>query len=183
MHNQISHETACKSAAVKVQYWLGKEKDALMGKEYFIQKPKDFFKTYKCDLVKTPRIPTQVEHIPLYGYNVSKKKKQSKPRHITKEGKTSSFKIDLDSTSCSVNQKYPHYLSSDRVINWHLKEHFFVCKRLKLLAKQLHPGPKRHDVVLIHSSEKGMNPMEETYIEEWKRIQKDRQFPVSHITT
>lgn len=183
MQNKISPSTPCESAAVKVDYWFGKDKALFLGIDLYVQKPKDFLKAYKCDLVKTPRIPVQAEYIPLYGYSLSKKKRTPKQRLITKEVKASTLNIQLDSAHCSINQKYPHCLSSDRVVSWHLKEHFFVCKRLKLLGKQLHPGPKRHDVVLLQSIKKEQGSESSLYIEEWKKIQKDRQFPVSHITT
>jgi hypothetical protein len=176
--------TGCESAAVRVQYWFGKDRGHILPSAQ--TPPQDFLKKHKCDLVKPPRIPTQVDHLPLQGY-LAKKKRQTKPRHVTKGNVSKSLGISVDQSHCSVSQKNINYLqpdnalSSARVAYCRLKEHFLVSKRLKSLNKQAHhTGPKRHNVVPIKSStQKDLS--ENPYIQEWGKIKEERHFQIGRV--
>src|SRR6185503_388326 len=104
MKENSSFSTLCETAAVRVQYWFGKDKDNILPSMDSSSKTQDFSKKHKCDLVKTPRIPSQVEHLPLQGY-LTKKKRHTKPRQVTKENFSKSLRISVDPSHCSISQK------------------------------------------------------------------------------
>lgn len=181
MKEKSSLSNPCETAAVRVQYWFGKDKENLLQKDNSAPKSQDFCKKYKCDLVKPPRIPSQVEHLPLQGY-LSKKKKHTKARSVTKDNPSKPLRITVDSSHCNVNQKNLNYLtlSSDRVAHCKHKEHFLVSRRLKTITKQHHDGPKRHQVVPIKSStQKDLS--ENPYIQEWGRVKEERHFHIGRV--
>lgn len=186
MNENSSLSSLCETAAVRIQYWFGKGKANVLP---FVvdstSRTKDFSKSHKCDLVKPPRIPSQVEHLPIQGY-LSKKKRHTKPRQVTKENFSKSLRISMDPSRCSINQKNLNYLqpknalSSARVAYGRLKEHFLVSKRLKTISKQGSTGPKRHLVVPIKSSaqkELSENP----YLQEWAKIKEERHFQIGRV--
>jgi|ERR1700722_4993589 len=186
MKETSSFATGCESAAIRVQYWFGKDKENILPTVQTPPHLQDFSKKHKCDLVKPPRIPSQVDHLPLQGY-LSKKKRQTKPRRVTKENISKSLRIHIDQSHCSISQKNINYLqpenalSSARVAYCRLKEHFLVSKRLKSINKQeQHPGPKRHNVVPIKSStQKDLS--ENPYIQEWGKIKEERHFQIGRV--
>jgi hypothetical protein len=186
MKENSSFSNPCETAAVRVQYWFGKGKESLLPTYQLLSKTQEFSKKHKCDLVKPPRIPSQVEHLPLQGYVLSKKKRPTKQRQVTKENFSKALPIFVDQSRCSISQKNFNYLqpenalSSARVACSRLKEHFLVSKRLKTISKQRPTGPKRHDVVPIKSStqqELSKNP----YIQEWGRINEERHFQIGRV--
>lgn len=171
-------QTSCEHAAIRIQYWFGKEN---------LLKPHQLLnKKYKYDLVKTPRIPSQVEHLPLHGF-LAKRKKQAKPHRVTKGESLKPLRFALDQAQCSVNQKDLNYfysqhpLTSDRVAQCRLKEHLFVSKKLKSISKQKPTGPKRHEVVTIKSSSE-QNPSQNPYLQEWEKVREERLFQIGRIT-
>lgn len=185
MKENSSFSTPCETAAVRVQYWFGKDKENILPSVDASSKTQDFSKKHKCDLVKTPRIPPQVDHLPLQGF-LSKKKRQTKPRHVTKENFSKSLCVSVDQSRCSMSQKNSNYLQSEnalssaRVAYCRLKEHFLVSKRLKNISKQGYTGPKRHQVVPIKSSAQqdlSQNP----YIQEWLKITEERHFQIDRV--
>jgi hypothetical protein len=185
MKENSSLSTPCETAAVRVQYWFGKDKGNLLPVAQSPTKPQEFSKKHKCDLVKTPRIPSQVGHLPLQGY-LSKKKRQTKHRQITKDNFSKALRITVDQSHCSISQKNLNYLQSEyalssaRVAYSRLKEHFLVSKRLKNITKQGHTSPKRRDVVPIKSSnqqELSKNP----YLQEWGKIKEERHFHIGRV--
>lgn len=179
--------TQCENAAVRVQYWFGKDKENLLRLKNPSSNSKDFCKMYKCDLVKPPRISSQIDHLPLQGYVLSKKKKQAKQRHVTKENPLKKpLGFSVDKAHCCVSQKNLNYLlqenplSSNRVAQCNHKEHFLVSKRLKYISKQKTVGPKRHDVVRIKSSSQqdlSQNP----YLQEWGKVKEERHFQIGRV--
>jgi len=184
MKENSSFLTSCETAAVRVQYWFGKDKDNLL---FIFRSPKvhEFFKSHQCDLVKAPRIPSQVDHLPLQGY-LTKRKRQTKQRQITKESPSKKLKTAIDRSPCSISQKnFNHFhpentLSSARVAYCRLKEHLLVSKKLKSISKNREASPKRHDVVPIKSSTKedlSNNP----YIQEWGKIREERHFQIGRV--
>jgi hypothetical protein len=186
MKENSSFSTQCENAAVRVQYWFGKDKENLLPVAHSTSKTQDFSKKHKCDLVKPPRIPSQIDHLPLQGYVLSKKKRQTKQRQVTKEDLSKALRICIDHSHCSVSQKNSNHLqpknalSSTRVAYCRLKEHFLVSKRLKIITKQGLAGPKRHDIVPIKSSTKqdlSKNP----YIQEWEKIHEERHFQIDRV--
>ncbi len=179
--------TPCENAAARVQYWLGKDRDNLLQVKQLPLKSQEFCKTHKCDLVKPPRIPSQIKHLPLQGYVLSKKKRQTKQRSVTKENHSSQKLIfPMDLSHCTVSQKnWGHLhrrnpLSPARVVQCRLKEHFLVSKRLKTLSKQKLPGPKRHQVVPIKSSSK-QEPEHNPYLQEWEKRKEERHFRMDRV--
>ncbi len=185
MKENSSFSTPCETAAVRIQYWFGKDKGNVLHIAQSPSKTEDFSKKHKCDLVKTPRIPSQVEHLPFQGY-LSKKKRQTKHRQVTKENFSKALRISMDHSHCSVSQKNLNHLhseyvlSSARVAYCRLKEHFLVSKRLKSITKQGYVSPKRHDVVPIKSSNQqdlSTNP----YLQEWGKIKEERHFQIGRV--
>jgi len=185
MKEHSSLMTTCENAAVRVQYWFGKDKGNLLPLVHSSSIAKDFSKKHKCDLVKPPRIPSQVDHLPLQGY-LSKKKRYPKSRQVTKENFSKSLRFCVDPSQCSISQKNINHLqtekalSSARVAYCRLKEHFLVSKRLKNITKQAHASPKQHKVVPIKSSSQqdlSTNP----YLQEWGKIQEERHFQIDRV--
>ncbi|MES2122717.1 MAG: hypothetical protein V4492_08085 [Chlamydiota bacterium] len=184
MKESVSLSTSCETAAVRIHRWIGKDKDALLNQWRQFAKGEPFFKLHKCDLVRPPKIPPQLGQITKSGASLSKRKRTSAPRVITKGHSSSTFKIE---DHCSLNQKYPyHYsseppLSSERVIPWPFKEHFYVCKHLKVLAQQVCPGPRWQRVVPIKSSDKESELERNPYLEDWGKRTEERQFQITRI--
>lgn len=181
------NSSPCENAAVRVQHWFGKDKENLLRIKNHLPKTQEFCKRHKCDLVKTPRIPSQVEHLPLQGYVLSKKKRQTKQRHVTKGNLSKHLRFAIDKAHCNVNQKYPVHLLQENPLTaarvaqvCQFKGHFLVSKRLKHISKQKSAGPKRHEVVPIKSSSQNdlsKNP----YLQEWAKIKEERQFQIGRV--
>lgn len=186
MKENPSFSTPCENAAVRVHYWFGKDKENLLRTSTPSAKTQEFSKKHKCDLMKTPRISSQVEHLPLQGYVLSKKKRQTKPRHITKENFSKALRFCVDHSHCSINQKNMNFLqpenalSSERVAHCRLKGHFLVSKRLKNISKQGQAGSRRHNVVPIKaSSQKGQ--VDNPYLQEWGKVHEERHFQIDRV--
>jgi hypothetical protein len=161
----------CLLAAERVQYWLlGRDKDHLF--PFFLTQwpSKSLQVIYKYDLVKTPKIPSQVERLSLYGFQMCQ-------QHNSKQGlkKSTKEKIDLIQTKenpfsqidrsafhahCCVNQKAPYlyleeaiagtHLNANRVINCHLKEYFLACRKLRDIHQKGHQEQKHYDFVSLN---------------------------------
>jgi hypothetical protein len=179
-----SYSNSCETAAVRVQYWFGKDKDNLLPMIHS-SKIQEFSKKHKCDLLKAPRIPSQVDHLPLQGY-FAKRKRVPKHRQVTKGTPSKNLSLAIDRSPCSISQKnFNHFhpentLSSARVVYCRLKEHLLVSKKLKSISKNREASPKRHDVVPIKSSTKedlSQNP----YIQEWGKIREERHFHIGRV--
>jgi hypothetical protein len=185
MKENSSFSNPCETAAVRVHCWFGKDKENLLPVAQFPSKTQDFSKKHKCDLVKTPRILFQVEHLPLQGY-LLKKKRQTKHHQVTKENFSKILRISVDHSHCSISQKNLNHLqpenalSSARVAYCQLKEHFLVSKRLKNITKQEHAYPKRHDVVAIKPS-KQQDLSKNPYLQEWEKIREERHFQIGRV--
>lgn len=168
-------ENPCETAAVRISTWFGKDKDNLLC--FKPQFAREFLKEHKCNLVKPPRIPSQVKHLPMQGYALAKKKRGSKQRLITKNHQ--SLKVAVNPAYCSMNQKYyPPMLP--KLFSWRLKEHAVVRKRLKIISKQKLAGPKHHDVVSLSSSKKP-EPVNNPYIEEMNKATEERHFQIGRV--
>ena len=187
MKENATLSTPCENAAERIQYWFGKDKELLFCLKNPTAISQDFCKMYKCDLVKPPRIPSQIDHLPLQEYVLSKRKKQTKQRKVTKENPLNKpLRFSVDQAHCCVNQKNLSYLqkenplSSNRVAQCHLKEHFLVSKRLKYLSKQKTTGPKRHDVIRIKSTSQ-QDPSQNPYLQEWGKVKEERHFQIGRV--
>ncbi|MGC1879027.1 MAG: hypothetical protein WA347_04425 [Rhabdochlamydiaceae bacterium] len=186
MKETSSFSTPCETAAIRIQYWFGKDKEHFLPFTQPSTKTQPFFKKYKCDLVKPPRIPSQVEHLPLQGYVLSKKKRSTKQRQVTKENFSKMLRYTIDQSHCTICQKNLNYLqpinalSAARVAYCRLKEHFLVSKRLKTISKQEHTGPKRHDVVRIKSSSQ-QDLSDNLHLQEWGRINQEQHFQIGRV--
>jgi hypothetical protein len=182
MKENSSCSIPCETAAVRIQYWFGKDKRNLLLIRQLSSKTQDFSKKHKCDFIKIPRTPSQVEHLPLQGY-LSKKKRHSKQRQVTKENFSKTLRIAIDPSHCTIcqknlnNLKSKYTLSSARVVYCRLKEQFLVFKRLKNMTKQGYASPKRHNVVSIKSSNE-QDLFQNPYLQEWAKIKEERQFQV-----
>lgn len=185
MKENSSLSTPCETSAVRIQYWFGKDKGNLLPIVQSTSKGQDFSKKHKCDLVKTPRIPSHVEHLPLQGY-LSKKKRHNKHRQVTKENFSKTLRISIDQSHCTISQKNFNHLQSEcalssaRVAYCRLKEHFLVSKRLKSITKQGDASPKRHDVVPIKSSNQQDLP-QNPYLQEWEKMKEERHFQIGRV--
>lgn len=179
MKKNSSISNLCKQAAIRIQYWLKRDKETFLSSSPHEMKTKNFAEAYKCDLLRSPRVPSPTQ---------PRREAKVKKRLITKDSSSSSILFCMEQAHYSVNQKYPHLviknvpLSSERVANWRIMEHSIVCKQLKLLSNEKNSGPKNHDVVVIDSSLKNEKNSEALYLEEWRHIRQDREFPVAHIT-
>jgi hypothetical protein len=161
----------CETAAVRIQCWF-----AQLQRSNPVLKSQDFYKKYKCDLLKPPRIPSQIERL----HVLSKKKKQAKTRSVAKENSSKSLRISIDGSHCNVNQKNLNLITPQRVAHCKFREHFLVSKRLKTIAKQPSVGPKKHQVVPIKSSTEqdlSQNP----YLQEWGRAKEERHFQIGRV--
>lgn len=164
-------ENLCEKAAVRIHYWFGKENLI----RAWHSSSQQWLKRYKCDHVKSARIPSQVDHLPLQGYVFSRKKRQAKShRKITQEN---------FSKHCTISQKNINHLqpekalSSARVGYTRLKEHFLVSKRLKTIGKPKTANGKRRHVVTITATKEPRNP----FLEEWTKIQEERHFQLDRV--
>jgi hypothetical protein len=177
MRQNSSLPNHCETAAIRVQYWFGRDKDNLLHLSSGEPKSHDFCKKYKCDQLKPPRIISHVEHLPLQGYALSKSKKQIKTRQVTAGNPLKRLQINVDASCCSVNQKSFLHLSPSRVAHSKFREHFLVSKRLKNIRQQSSGGPKRHQMVPINSSVSKAS--EETpYHQEFKE---ERHFNIGRV--
>ena len=77
MRKEFSHSDVCETAAVRVQYWFKKDRGGLMPL-YSALKLQDLHKKYKYDLLKPPRIPFQIDPLPLKSYLCHPKKKKGR---------------------------------------------------------------------------------------------------------
>ncbi len=165
---------SCLLAAERIQFWFGRDRDSLFPLLIKRASFHDFLSSHTCDLVKVPRIPSQVEQIPHYGFQIRKNNPQKRKLDSARKEK-----IDLDTvdqkittqinrsalqTHCCVNQKTPYLilehtlgsgdLSSNRIINCKLKEHFLASRRLKNLHKGLKSTQKHYDFVPLNPQKK-----------------------------
>jgi hypothetical protein len=188
MNHKASLATPCETAAIRIQYWLGKDKANLLYLDKSLSKSQDFCKKYKCDLLKPLRIPSQVRHLPVQGYLLSKKKRQNKSRILTKGDSSKILRFTLDTSHCNVNQKNWNHiasgtsLSSERVDSYcRLKEHLLVFRRLKSISKQpRHGEAKKHKIDPIKSTSEQDLPRH-PYIQEWERFREERHFQLGRV--
>jgi hypothetical protein len=158
---------SCESAAVRVQCWFKKDK--------IVNDPTlssgEFYKKYKCNPVKMPRIPRQVGHLSFQGYLLTKKKKQTKGRCVTRGNplKPLGVTIDTHPVHCK-DVTSGKALTSKRVANCKSKEHLFASKRLKNTSAQHAVASTRYRVVPIKSS----SPQDPSHPPH--RIESDRHF-------
>ena len=186
MQEKSSLYNPCETAAVRVQYWFGKDKVGRLHLDGGIPTTQDLSKKHQCKTVKAPRLLPQIDHLPLQGYVLSKRKRQTKTRHVTKEEKPSKpLHLTIDGSYCNVNQKNlnslksGNKLSAARVAYGQLKEYFLVSKKLKNLPKQTHTGPKHHKVVSIKSSSK--EELAENPYQDWGKIKLERHFHLGRV--
>lgn len=192
----------CEDAAERIQYWFGKDKEMIF--DHLIKKSqscRNWLQAHECNLVKIPRVPSQVEHLSFYGYEMSKdrKKKLENVRKNTvdlaclqKDGATPFQKVALHA-HCCVNQKNPYLLEDihapaelipERVVKkWQLKEHFLAFRKLRTLGKQRSCDHKRHEIVPLCSSKKStLKSEDQEFWEELIFSKENRLFQIGRIT-
>jgi hypothetical protein len=181
MKETPSFANPLETSVVRIQYWLGKDKEILLHSAPALSKAQEFCKKYKCNLVKPPRIVSQVDRLQPHGDDFINKKRQ-----ITQDRHSKPLGITVNQSHCNINQKDLHYfqlektLSSARVAQCRHKEHYLVAKRLKDLSQQADSGPKSRQIVQIKSSteeELSKNP----YLEDWGKFKEERQFQISRF--
>jgi hypothetical protein len=179
MKENSSLSNPCENAAVRVQCWFGKDKE----NRFQTTLTHDASKMHKYDTVRPLRIVSQVEHLPLQGYALARKKKGIN-HQVTKENLSKPLRFTVDSSHCCANQKDLSQIHrknplSDRVAQCRLKEYLLVSKRLKTFSKQKPTGPKRHEVISIKSTapQESQNP----YFQEWEKGKEERHFQIGRV--
>lgn len=201
MKRNGSFSNYCLLAAERIHYWLGRDKDHLFPQLLSKLSCSDLIIAHKCDLVKVPKIPSQVEQLPLYGFQIRKQSAQKqKLDNARKE------KIDLNAnwgeassqinrsalhTQCCVNQKTPYIhfeeafastdLNSNRVISWRLKEHFLACRKLRSIHKKQHHHQKHHDFVALNPQKKHQQSNSDH--EFWEEMIRSKEKPIFQKVT
>jgi len=161
-------------AASRVQGWFGKEKENHFLLQTELSSP--FYQKHQCIPVKPPRIPPQIDHLPLQGYLLAhkKKKKQAKLERVTKGSgfKHVPFKV-------GPAQKRP--ISPPKQVELcRFREHFIASKQLKNLSNPTLSGPKRHDVVPIKSAPQKKS-QEGSYPTEFEVVKQERHFQIGRV--
>ena len=169
-----SPASLCEKAAVRIEGWLCKDRENLL--QSSPPKPQGFPKKHRCNPVKSPRVPSQIQRLSLQGYNFAKKKKESKARHVIKASPSKSLHFSLGER----DYQQQNSLNSDRVAQHSLKEHFIASKKLKCLAKLKPTGPKQHQVVPI-SLESPKNQPSDPYLQEWGKRHEERHFQIERV--
>lgn len=180
------YSNTCETAAFRVQFLFGRDKASLLHRNNVESKSQDFSKKYKCNLVSSFRVPSQIGQLPLQSYVFSRQKKQVKTRYVTTGNSTESIGIAIEAYQCSESQKNLNYvapecvLSPARVAYCKLKEYFFASKKLKSFSNYQCSGPKRHDVVSIKThSEEGLS--QNPHFQEWSKFKEERQFQICRV--
>ncbi len=169
-----------------MQFWFGRDKANLLHLRYTESQSQEFSKKYKCNLVSSFRVPSQIDQLPLQNFVFSKQKRHVKTRYVTAGKPEESIGIAIDSSHCCASQKNFNdiapecVLSPARVAYSKLKEHFFASKRLRSISNYQNPGPKRHDVTPIKTQtveELSQKPQ----FQEWGIFKEERQFQICRV--
>jgi len=196
-----SFSNYCVLAAERIHYWLGRDKDHLFPQLLSKLSCSDLINIHKCDLVKVPKIPSQVEQLPIYGFQIRKQaphkqnldsvRKEKIDLHADRSGPSSQINRSALQTQCCVNQKTPYIhfeeafastdLSSNRVINWRLKEHFLAARKLRNIHKKQHHQQKHHDFVALNPIKKEPQPNSDH--EFWEEMIRSKEKPIFQKVT
>lgn len=183
----------CLLAAERIHYWLGRDKDHLFPHLLTKLSCSDMINAHKCDLVKVPKIPSQVEQLPIYGYQIRKQadhrqkldsaRKEKIDLHTDRSSALSEINRSALQTQCCVNQKTPYihfeeaYASTDlnagRVINWRLKEHFLAARKLRSIHRKRPQLNKPHDFTHLNPLKK--DPQLESDREFWEGMIRSKE--------
>ena len=201
MKRNGSFSNYCVLAAERIQYWLGRDKDHLFPQLLSKLSCSDLISIHKCDLVKVPKIPSQVEQLPIYGFQIRKQappkqkldnvRKEKIDLHANRSEAPSQINRSAFQTHCCVNQKTPYIhfeeafatsdLNSNRVINWRLKEHFLAARKLRNIhKKQLHQQ-KHHEFVALNPMKK--DPESNSDHEFWEEMIRSKEKPIFQKVT
>ncbi len=164
----------CLLAAERIHYWLGRDKEHLFPLLLSKLSCSDLLIAHNYDLVKVPRIPSQVEQLPLYAFQIRRQSIQKRKLDCAQKERidlnanrgeaTSQINRSALQTQCCVNQKSSciHFeeafaatdLDSTRVINWRLKEHFLASRKLRSIHRKQQHHQKHHDFVALNHQKK-----------------------------
>lgn len=172
MKDNPSLFSACQTAAIRVQYWFGKDRPHLFSSWSSLLDSQRFLKVYQSGYVKVPRNLSQLMPIASSSLHGA----WGEGRHVSQGPSQKDSQMVFDSLCCSVNQKYLYALRSERVIHWRLKEKFVVCKCLKEIAQQSRCGPKYHNVVPISAE-----PVSELVSLPWEKRKEERHFQIERV--
>ena len=156
---------------------------------------------HKCDLVKVPKIPSQVQQLPLYGFQMRKlaslKGKLGEVGKekidLTKEEKepASAINRSAQQTQCCVNQKTPYLhfeescaandLTATRVFDWRLKEHFLVSRRLRTLHQKGESLQKHRDFVPLNPQKATQESLQDRDF--WEEMIRAKERPIFQRVT
>jgi hypothetical protein len=176
---------SCKSAALRIQCLFGKDKPLFLSRSVHLNKTGEFGKRHKCDLVKTPRITSQVKPAS-FNELMGKKKLSKKSRTVTKGSAVNSLISFIDPMSCTLSQKNANIYASEKTLSaarvgYHrLKEHILASKHLKTFSRQSIEGPKKHNVTQI-SLENESVPHEIPHLPEWAKKHEERHFHIERV--
>lgn len=194
MKRNGSFSDSCLLAAERIQYWFGRDKDYLFPHLFSKFSCKDLFNMHKCDLVKIPKIPSQVNQLPLYGMQMHFQK-----QHSQKFNLASKEKIDLKQlyqnllsgisksalqAHCCANQKKPLLfieegdLDSARVMTWRFKGYFVASRKLRFYGRRSSIQPKKHDFVSLQTPKEEKSKSEN--LEFWEEMMRNKEKQIFH---
>ncbi len=198
MKRNGSYSNHCLLAAERIQYWLGRDKEQLFPQLISKLSCSDLTIVHKCDLVKIPKIPSQVELLPLYGFQMWKQTTQKQKLDSARNKKidlsgsraenSSQINRSAFQTQCCVNQKTPYIhfeeatdLDSTRVINWRLKEHFLACRKIRSIHREQQHHQKHHDFVALSPQHKDQQSILDQ--EFWEEMIRGKEKPIFQKVT
>lgn len=191
---------SCLLAAERIHFWLGRDRDHLF--PYLLAKVscQDLLMARKCDLVKVPKIPSQVQQLPLYGFQM-RRLAPLKGRlgevgkekiDLTKKEKEPASAINRSAhqTQCCVNQKTPYLhfeescpndLTATRVFDCRFKEHFLVSRRLRSINKNRQSLEKHRDFVPLNPQKETQESLQDRDF--WEEMIRAKERPIFQRVT
>lgn len=195
----------CERAAERVQFWFARGRNELLS-DVKREQHSNEWSQHKCDLVKLPRVQSQINSLALYGYEMSKEMKRhcshaSKKYIVTKEiikrgaerggeRETLLQSQAMHTDQCCASQKTASFqfeelcftkneLSSERVMRFRVKEHVLAARRLKSFSKQAKGSQtKKHEIIpLLENSQ----PASQDPNEFWETYLKSKEQPLFEI--
>ncbi len=175
---------------------MGRDRDHLFPQLLSKAACSDLLSIHKYNLVKVPKVPSQVEQLPLYGFQMRLRsgpkekfdnaRKEKLDIHAVWEETPPKINRAALHTHCCVNQKTPYLriektgneLNSHRVINYRLKEHFLACRKLRQLHKNQELLKKHHDFVHLNSEAKEEETSQDQ--EFWEEMIRSKENPIFH---
>jgi len=195
----------CERAAERVKFWFARESCELLS-DITREQHSSEWREHKCDQLKLPRIPSQINSLPLFGYEMSQEMKRhcshtSKKHIVTQEtikkeldivgkGKTLLQSQAMHTQQCCSSQKASAFqleelglakneLTSQRVMRFRVKEHILVAKRLKSFLRQGKGlQSKKHEIIPLSETSQSASQDPNEY---WENYLKSKEQPLFEI--